>query len=74
MPNYRFIHKDGREATSTQGTWFAIREALGPDEATRLISSMEQIHWNPIPRTDRDEVSKAELIVDSEVLGNFLKT
>jgi len=73
MEDYRFVHKDGREGTSVQGTWYAIRLALGPDEAAQLVSSMDNIIWYPIPRNDRDETAKADLIVNGEVLGSFFK-
>jgi len=67
-PIYTYIHKDGRTGSDSKGSWYAIKKALGNDEAMKIIDESDSIQWNFV-----GTIKKANLIFKGDVIGTFLK-
>jgi len=69
MPMYRYVHnKDGRTGQSENGSWYAIKLALGEKEASDLVDRSRHTSWH----YKKNEM-KSELMVDEERVGTFYK-
>ena len=72
MSKYKYVHKDGRQAEHWSGTWPAIRDALGPQEASTTVEFSEAVRWvETRERLDEGYYRKADLIVSGERVGTF---
>jgi hypothetical protein len=69
MPNvYTFCHKDGRKATSFDGSWEALVNAVGKIEANKIMITQERSEW-----VDLGKTNFAVLKVKGEIMGTFSK-
>ena len=64
MTVYTYTHKDGRKASTELGTWQALRDALGKEEASRLLDEQDRSEW-----VDLRQITTAKFIVKGEVMG-----
>lgn len=44
MTVYIYTHKDGRKASTVHGAWQALRNAIGREEASRLLNEQHPSH------------------------------
>lgn len=70
MKRFLYIHKDGRRAEHEEGTWYAIREALGEKEASEVVEASETVRWIPT-RDIEGYYRKADLFVGEQQVGTF---
>jgi len=76
MAKYWYVHKDGRQASSEKGTWQAMSEVLGKEEASNLLDQGYTTSWISIPYDEaHDATMQSELVIRStdEVAGTFYK-
>lgn len=70
---YHYIHKDGTTGSSDSGAWFAIKNALGEEIATKLVSESQLSQYNYFKHEGLGTKMRASLIVHENVVGFIYK-
>jgi len=65
---YTYTHKDGRKASTGHGSWQALRDAIGKEDASKLLNEQDRSE-----HIDLHQITVAKFIVKGEVMGTFTK-